>query len=76
MNRKAIGRRWPCVEMLALRLLHEGVRHVPSGRFGERLAFDGGYDDATVDNERGDGATYDEAEGYVGEMLHGVTFPR
>ena len=49
---------------------------MPSGRFWERLAFDGGCDDATVDNERGDGATCDEAEGDVGEMLHGVTFPR
>ena len=48
---------------------------MPSGRFWERLAFDGGCDDATVDNERGDGATCDEAEGDVGEVFHGATFP-
>ena len=48
---------------------------MPCGRLGKWLAFDDGGYDAAMNDERGDGATCDEAEGDVGEVFHGATFP-
>ena len=49
---------------------------MPCGRLGKWLAFDDGGYDAAMNDERGDGATCDEIQSDIGDMLHGATFPR
>ena len=64
------------LKCLSLRFLQEGVSFVPSGRFGQRFAFDHGDYDAAVDDERGHRAACCKTQGDVDEVLHGAPLSR